>query len=552
MDSGPTTQQDGGGDRFPGSPFVTDWLFFHASQSPGAPAITSPTTRLTYGDVAHRVKALARHLGATRLEPGDRVLLALPNSPASIIARLALNTIGAVPLEVGADWTAEMVSELVHARDASQVFLPPRLARAVAPSLADAGLDRVWIVGDMRPSEASETAFGDAAVGVMHPDGHVDAPSVTPAPSAPPNLDPDQIAVVLFTSGSLGRPHGVMQTFANIDANTRSIVEYLGLQQSDRAMLTLPLSYCYGRSVLQSHLFVGGSVFLDHRMAFPRTVLETMRDEGCTGFAGVPLTFEVIRRQVDVSTIEFPHLRYLTQAGASMSAETTEWVRSAFDPAQLFVMYGQTEATARLSYLPPEKAPTKPGSIGIPIPGVELRVVDEHGRGLPPDTVGELIAGGANVTPGYLDEPDASASILRDGWLWTGDLAERDEEGFFYHRGRARDMLKVGGHRISPGEIEHALEQHPDVAEVVVIGAPDALLGEAPIAVVVPRPGVEFSESGLLRFCHQALSPPRVPKRVIITTSLPRNAAGKPLRTEIARLYGASRLVAPTRSPRAT
>ena len=145
--------------------------------------------------------------------------------------------------------------------------------------------------------------------------------------------------------------------------------------------LTLPLYYCYGRSVLQTHLFVGGSVVLDNRFAFPRIGHGGAGAEGCTGFAGVPLTFELIRRQVDVATIAFPSLRYVTQAGGAMAPETIAWARAAFPPAELFVMYGQTEATARLSYLPPDRAEDKAGSIGIAIPGVELQVVDDARAG---------------------------------------------------------------------------------------------------------------------------------------------------------------------------
>ena len=167
---------------------------------------------------------------------------------------------------------------------------------------------------------------------------------------------------------------------------------------------------------------------------------------------------------MDVSTIRFDRLRYLTQAGGAMAPDTIAWVRAAFRPARLFVMYGQTEATARLSYLPPERADDKAGSIGIPIPGVELRVMDEPAIEAPPGEVGELVARGDNVTPGYLDEPEETAAILRDGWLWTGDLAERDADGFFYHRGRAKEVLKIGGHRVSPIEIEQVLARHPDVA----------------------------------------------------------------------------------------
>jgi acyl-CoA synthetase (AMP-forming)/AMP-acid ligase II len=342
-----------------------------------------------------------------------------------------------------------------------------------------------------------------------------------------------QPALILYTSGSTGKPRGVVQTFRNVDANTRSIVEYLRLGTEDRALLILPLYYCYGRSVLQTHLFAGGSVFLDNRFAFPRVVLEALASEQCTGFAGVPLTFEIIRRQVDVSTIPFLRLRYLTQAGGAMAPDTIAWVRKAFHPARLFVMYGQTEATARLSYLPPERAEEKHGSMGIPIPGVELRVVDEAGHELAAGETGHLVARGDNVTLGYLDEPEETAAILHDGWLWTGDLAYRDADGFLFHQGRSKEILKIGGHRASPIEIEHVVAEHPDVAEAAVIGLKHDLMGEVPAAFVVPKPGRTPGEDDLRRFCRERLPAYKVPVSFTLVDGLPRNEAGKLLRAQL-------------------
>ena len=263
--------------------------------------------------------------------------------------------------------------------------------------------------------------------------------------------------------------------------------------------------------MLQTHLLAGGSVFLDGRFVFPRVVMESIGAEGCTGFAGVPLTFEIIRRQVDLSTLAFPRLRYLTQAGGAMAPDTIDWVRQAFRPAELFVMYGQTEATARLSYLPPERGAEKRGSIGRPIPGVTLAVVDDQGRELPPGETGHLVARGGNVTCGYLDEPEATAAILHDGWLWTGDLARRDEDGFFFHQGRSKEILKIGGHRVSPVEIEQVVQRAPGVAEAAVVGRPDDLLGEVPVAYLVAQPGATPDPAELRRFCRERLPALQVP-----------------------------------------
>jgi acyl-CoA synthetase (AMP-forming)/AMP-acid ligase II len=267
---------------------------------------------------------------------------------------------------------------------------------------------------------------------------------------------------------------------------------------------------------------------------YPRVVLEALATEGCTGFAGVPMTFEIIRRQVELSSLSWPRLRYLTQAGGAMAVDTIRWVRRSFHPARLFVMYGQSEATSRLSYLPPERAQDKEGSIGIPIPGVELAVVDGDGLELPPGEAGHLVARGENVTPGYLDEPAETRDILRDGWLWTGDLAYRDGDGFFFHVGRSKEIIKIAGHRVSPAEIEHALERHPEVAEAAVAGTKSDLVGEAAAAFVVRRPGSEVTEVELRRFCRELLPAYKVPASVTFVESLPRNRAGKLLRRELA------------------
>jgi acyl-CoA synthetase (AMP-forming)/AMP-acid ligase II len=492
--------------------------------------------RLTYGELASRVSELAGQLAASGIRGGDRVLLALPNSPAAVVAGLAVHAAGATAVEVNREWRADVLSDIVVRAGVRQAVIAERDALAWRDVCGRRPLERLWVVTAPSSAEAFRGPLGAQAASVLHEDGGLEpALRGLAAPAPVTGLSPESPAVILFTSGSTGMPRGVVQTFKNIDANTRSIVQYLGLSAEDRALLVLPLHYCYGRSVLQTHLFAGGSIFLDNRFAFPRVVLEALGAEGCTGFAGVPLTFEIIRRQVDVATLQFPKLRYLTQAGGAMAPDTEAWVRKAFHPARLFVMYGQTEATSRLSYLPPERAVDKAGSIGIPIPGVELAVVDETGRALPDAEVGYLVARGDNVTSGYLDDPEETASILRGGWLWTGDLAMRDADGFYFHRGRAKEMLKVGGHRVSPGEIEHVLANHPDVAEVAVVGSPDPLMGEVPIAFVVLQAGRKASPGEMKKFCRERMAAYRVPTQIQFVDALPRNAAGKLLRAALPR-----------------
>jgi acyl-CoA synthetase (AMP-forming)/AMP-acid ligase II len=515
------------------SPHPHDWVFAHAERRPDAPAVSTPGARLTYRELADRVRALAGHLAAAGVGRGSRVLAALPNAPATVVTSLAVQLLGATAVEVNREWGPEIMSGILARTGARHAFGWARDGRAWARTCAASPLDRLWLLGDGPLPPALVADLGATPAALLLEDGRADPALGEPPPPPRVATEPGAPSLILYTSGSTGVPRGVVQTVRNVDANTRSIVEYLGLGPDDRALVILPLYYCYGRSVLQTHLFVGGSVFLDGRFTFPRVVMDALASEGCTGFAGVPLTFEIIRRKVDVAQLRFPRLRYLTQAGGAMAPDTIAWVREAFRPARLFVMYGQTEATARLSYLPPERAEEKKGSIGVAIPGVELAVVDEQGRELARGATGHLVARGENVTLGYFEEPEETAAILHDGWLWTGDLASRDAEGFFFHQGRSKEILKIGGHRVSPVEIEHAVAEHPAIAEAAVIGEPDALLGEVPAAFVVARQGATPEEADVRRFCRERLPPYKVPVRVVVVEALPRNEAGKLLRGQL-------------------
>ncbi len=526
------------------SSLLPEWVLFHAERTPEAPAIASPAFRLSYRVLADRIRVLAGHLAEAGIGPGDRVIVGLPNSPAAVVAGLAIQLRGATSVEVSRDWSPAALGDVVARSKARGAFVASRDAPVWGQALRGHSLAAVWVVHKASLPPDAIGALGVPRAEFLLEDGRVDPAMSRPAEAPVAHIQADDPALILYTSGSSGTPRGVVQTFRNIDANSRSIVDYLELTSRDRASLTLPLCYCYGRSVLQTHLLVGASVFLDNRMAYPRLVVEAIGAEECTGFAGVPLTFEIIRRQVDVASIALPRLRYLTQAGGAMSPDTIDWVRAAFSPAQLYVMYGQTEATARLSYLPPARAIDKPASIGVPIPGVELRVVDADGSELPPGETGELIARGENVTPGYLDEPDETSRMLREGWLWTGDLGSRDDDGFFFLKGRTKDILKIGGRRVAPAEIEQAIARHPQVEAVAVLGQPDDLLGEVPAAFVVSHPGTTIEVDELRLFCVEKLPPYQVPRTFMVLDALPRNETGKVLRAELARRLETTNLLA--------
>lgn len=271
-----------------------------------------------------------------------------------------------------------------------------------------------------------------------------------------------ELALLLTTSGSTGSPKLVRQTQKNIESNTRSIITYLDIVQTDRAITTLPMHYTYGLSILNTHLNVGARVILTESTLLDKAFWNLLKAEGATTFGGVPYTYEILKK-LRFGRMELPSLRYITQAGGKLIKEMAEEFNAICEEKgiRLIIMYGQTEATARMSYLPWENAVQKAGSIGIAIPGGRFSLIDVNGGEIKePDTVGELVYFGENVTWGYaenrkdLNKPDENGGVLH-----TGDMAKRDEDGFYYVVGRKKRFLKIFGNRVNLDEVENLLKQ---------------------------------------------------------------------------------------------
>jgi acyl-CoA synthetase (AMP-forming)/AMP-acid ligase II len=349
-------------------------------------------------------------------------------------------------------------------------------------------------------------------------------------PEIDTNFAEHSIAEVIFTSGSTGEQKGVQITHKNIIANTDSIIEYLKLTESDTMEVVLPFYYCYGLSLLHTHLKVGGSIVLNNNFMFIGSVINDINKYKCTGFAGVPSHFQILLRKTrDFKTTYFPSLRYVTQAGGKLHFNFISEFSEAFPDIDFFVMYGQTEATARLSYLPPEKLFSKAGSIGRGIPGVALRVVDENFKDVKAGETGEIIAKGDNVMLGYMNDPEETARTIRNGWLFTGDLARIDKEGYIFIQSRKKEIVKVGGVRISLQEIEEAIACFPGIIGCSVESMPDELLGEALKATVFINEDDKtiLTEDIIKKHCSTVLSINKIPKLIVFETKLPYNAVGK-------------------------
>lgn len=335
-------------------------------------------------------------------------------------------------------------------------------------------------------------------------------------------------AEIIFTSGSTGKPKGVMISHRNIVANTSSILEYLKLTQNDRMLVVLPMYYCYGLSLIHTHLRVGGSIVFNNSFIFLGTVISNLARYNCTGFAGVPSHFQILMRMSDsFKKTKFPALRYVTQAGGKLATVFIDEFRQAFPDVEFFVMYGQTEATARLSYLPPEMYEKKKGSMGKGIPGVELRVVNSNGENVKPGETGEVIAKGDNIMLGYYSDLESTAKSIKDGWLWTGDLGEVDQDGFIYLTARKNEIIKVRGKRISPKEVEAIILQLPEVVDCSVEGEEDLIEGETLKATIVVKEGASITQEYIKKHCMSGLAAYKVPSVFEFRRNLLMSPTGK-------------------------
>lgn len=483
-------------------------------------AIRFPHSVLSYGELSANVGCLAAYLLNIGARNGDRVLLISDNSLFWVIAYLGIISAGLVCVPIAANSQPRDLDYILDSTEARIICAQDSIAIAQGARFAERHLvtDKdVKAIAGVLSQESRLTICGTA---LSHQ--HYSA------------VDANDLAALVFTSGSTGQPRGVMVSHANIIANTDSIISYLSLTERDRIMAVLPFHYCYGASLLHTHLRVGGEVVADNRFMYPEVILQRMIETRCTGFAGVPSHFQILLRNSSLREKQFPDLRCVQQAGGFLAPTFIRGLKEALPNTQIFIMYGQTEATARLSYLPPHSIETKLGSIGRGMPGVKLRVLNEQGREVGTGEVGEVVAEGANITSGYWKNPHESDAIFRDGCLYTGDLATVDEDGYIYIVDRARDFLKIRGERVSCRQIEEVLLEFDELVEAAVIGISDEVLGEAVKAFVVPR----FRDSGelvnrLQSFYKSRLASHHLPKKLVVVPALPKNSAGKVMKTAL-------------------
>lgn len=508
--------------------FGAEFLVHHFVESarartPGAAFVVHEGVTRRYAEIDDDANRFAHLLARAGVGRGDRVGLLANNGFEYVIAYYGILKRGAiaVPLNTAAD--GPTLRGFLADCEARALVAGPRFESAVTDAIGALPELRVLVVPD--PARIDPLpAHIDAIAWSEHEREAKDTP-----PASVIDLD---VASIVYTSGSTGKPRGAMLSHRNIVANTRSIVEYLELRGDDRVLQVLPFYYVYGKSLLNTHAAAGGAVVIENRFLFPNTALDTLENERCTGLSGVPSTFAILLNRSNLAKRALADLRYVTQAGGAMSPELQRRLIEALPGKRIVIMYGATEASARLTYLEPARLADKLGSIGRAIPNVDVRVLREDGSEAAAGETGEIVARGSNIMLGYWGDRDETDRVLDAQGYHTGDLGQRDDEGFLYIVGRKKDMIKAGAHRIAAKEIEDAILEHPLVHETAVIGVPDEILGESIKAFVVFRDGSDANDAdprveALVLFLKRRLPAYKVPAAIVVLRDLPKNESGK-------------------------
>ena len=468
-------------------------MLFSLNHFPHAPALRTESDDWSYARLSRAAEEIAHAIGGRTL-----VFLLCRNRAESIAGYVACINYGMVPVMVDGELDGELLHHLAEVYQPSHFWLPQG-RKGEFPLCREA-----FSLGDYCLLAAEQESSYP-----LH----------------------KELALLMTTSGSTGSPKFVRLSYENLRANTASIVEYLGIDEQERSITSLPMHYVYGLSIINTHLAAGASLVVTEKTMFQKEFWQLFREKKVTNFGGVPYTFEMLKR-LRFPRMELPHLRTITQAGGKLDPELhREFAEYAERQGKKFVvMYGAAEATARMGYLPSRQSLRKVGSMGIAIPGGRFELVDEERHVIKAaDTPGELMYYGANVMMGYAESgADLAKGDEMGGCLPTGDVAIRDKEGFYTIVGRKKRFLKMFGKRTNLGEVEHLLRQHFGLTEAACGGADDHL------HVFLTDP--EAAE-GAVPYLSKKLGLHPSAISVTCLEEIPKNASGKTLYRELVKYY---------------
>ncbi|MEO8654009.1 MAG: class I adenylate-forming enzyme family protein, partial [Ramlibacter sp.] len=459
-------------------------------------ALVADGRRFTFGELDGASDRLAAVLAESGVARGDRVVVFMDNCWEAVVAIFAVMKAGAVLCPIHPSTKAPKLAWLLGHCRASAIILQDRLAASAMAALAEVHSVGLTVVSGsaVPPGLPNSIRFDEAICG-----------SAACPLEAHAGTDQD-LAMLIYTSGSTGLPKGVMITHQNAVASANSVISYLQNAAEDVILNALPISFSYGLYQVLMAAKVGATLVLEKSFVFPSSIFEKIGAERATGFAIVPAIASTILQMTSLRPGAFPHLRYITNAGSALPPSHAERLQELFPATKIYSMYGMTECH-RGTWLPPDQLRARPGSVGIAIPNTEAYVVGDNGNVVAPGVVGELVIRGAHVMKGYWEDQEATDNALRPGpypgdkLLYTGDLFRSDQDGYLYFVARKDDIIKTGGQKVSPKEVENAIYALPGILAVAVVGAPDPVLGMAIKAVIVLGPKGDLKARDVIRHC---------------------------------------------------
>ena len=487
-------------------------------------------TEIGFPRLQGMVEKMAASLAASGVEKGDRVALMLPNCSQYVISFFATVRLGAIVTQLNPMYVEREIEYILKDSGAETIVVYADMYPRVEAVLPETDLKNVVVV-----------SFGDEPEGMQEDHYLFDAfvgRDADPAPDV--KIDPvEDVAALQYTGGTTGRSKGAMLTHRNLAANMRQSLDFFVedpsvLDNNEKSVAVLPFFHIYGLTcVMMFGVRMGLNQLLLPRFD-PQEVVNLVKENKPTFFSGVPTMYMALNAVPDLADYGFGDIRYYTSGGAAMPVNLLHAIEEKTG-VQIQEGFGLSEASP-VTHFNPVFADRVPGSVGIPLPSTDSRVVDvENGEEeMPVGESGELIVAGPQVMKGYWNMPDETADTLRDGWLYTGDIGVMDENGYFYIVDRKKDMIVAGGYNVYPREIEEVLFEHPDVSEAVAIGLPDEYRGETVKAFVVKKQDTDATEEDLISFCKERLAPYKTPKSIEFRDELPKSTVGKLLRRVLA------------------
>jgi HIP---CoA ligase len=524
-------QTDAGAEPERGALTIPRMVEQAAERFPAGEALVDGDLRLTFSELAEAVDEAARALVAWGLEPGDRVAVWAPNMAEWVTAALGTYRAGGVVVTVNTRFKGGEAAHVIGTAGARVLmtvtdFLDTDYVAMLDSVERPANLEQVVVLRG--PVPAGALAWSDLLGWAREVD-----PSVTAERAAA--IDPDDVGTIIFTSGTTGAPKGAMLRHGAAIRAYTSWTDVVGLREGDRYLIVNPFFHTFGLMAGILASLLKGATIIPHSVFDVPSVMRRVDEEKVSMLPGPPAIYQTILDHPDLGDYDLSTLRLSVTGAASVPVEMIRRMRSELTFETIVTGYGLTETTGITTMCRHTDDPeTIARTAGRPIPGVEVRIVDDAGKDVPAGEPGEVVARGYNLMAGYYGDPGAtSATIDGEGWLHTGDIGVFDQAGNLTITDRKKDMFVVGGFNAYPAEIENMILRHPSVGQVAVVGVPDHRMGEVGKAFVVPRPGATVDPEGLIAWCRDEMANYKVPRTVEVVDALPLNASGKVLKYKL-------------------